>query len=110
MHSAKPSFTAQHDPRHGFGNLLALVLGSRSVPSSRPRSRKASVLDIIALAPSAVFVWHFMRTSGPEMLAHMEAPADEGHACQHHGHSHHHHHHHHHHRMMPAKIAEMRKA
>jgi uncharacterized membrane protein YraQ (UPF0718 family) len=51
-----------------------------------------SVLDLIALALSAVLVWRFMATGGPEMLAHMEAPAGGDHACHHHGHSHHQHH------------------
>jgi hypothetical protein len=51
-----------------------------------------SVLDLIALALSAVLVWRFMRTGGPEMLAHMEAPPGDDHACHHHGHAHHHHH------------------
>ncbi|MEA2858457.1 MAG: uncharacterized protein QOC72_496 [Methylobacteriaceae bacterium] len=50
-----------------------------------------SVLDIIALIVSAVLVWRFMRTGGPEMLAAMEAPGGHDHAC--HGHAHHHHHH-----------------
>jgi uncharacterized membrane protein YraQ (UPF0718 family) len=51
-----------------------------------------TVLDVIALAVSAVLIWRFMRTGGPEMLAHMESP-DHGHACHQHGHAHHHHHH-----------------
>ncbi|MEA2759721.1 MAG: uncharacterized protein QOH65_2334 [Methylobacteriaceae bacterium] len=51
-----------------------------------------TVLDVIALAVSAVLVWRFMRTGGPEMLAHMESP-DHDHACHQHGHAHHHHHH-----------------
>jgi uncharacterized membrane protein YraQ (UPF0718 family) len=51
-----------------------------------------SMLDLLALALSAILVWRFMRKGGPEMLAHMEAPAGDGHACHHHGHSHHHHH------------------
>jgi uncharacterized membrane protein YraQ (UPF0718 family) len=50
-----------------------------------------SVLDIIALIVSAVLVWRFMRTGGPEMLAAMEAPGGHDHAC--HRHAHHHHHH-----------------
>jgi uncharacterized membrane protein YraQ (UPF0718 family) len=50
-----------------------------------------TVLDIIALMVSAVLVWRFMRTGGPEMLAAMEAPGGHDHAC--HGHAHHHHHH-----------------
>ncbi|MEA2833159.1 MAG: uncharacterized protein QOG66_1361 [Methylobacteriaceae bacterium] len=50
-----------------------------------------SLLDIIALIVSAVLVWRFMRTGGPEMLAAMEAPGGHDHAC--HGHAHHHHHH-----------------
>jgi uncharacterized membrane protein YraQ (UPF0718 family) len=50
-----------------------------------------SLLDIIALVVSAVLVWRFMRTGGPEMLAAMEAPGGHDHAC--HGHAHHHHHH-----------------
>jgi uncharacterized membrane protein YraQ (UPF0718 family) len=50
-----------------------------------------TVLDIIALIVSAVLVWRFMRTGGPEMLAAMEAPGGHDHAC--HGHAHHHHHH-----------------
>jgi uncharacterized membrane protein YraQ (UPF0718 family) len=50
-----------------------------------------TLLDIIALIVSAVLVWRFMRTGGPEMLAAMEAPGDHDHAC--HGHAHHHHHH-----------------
>jgi uncharacterized membrane protein YraQ (UPF0718 family) len=53
-----------------------------------------TVLDVIALAVSAVLVWRFMRTGGPEMLAHMESP-DHDHACHQHGHGHAHHHHHH---------------
>jgi hypothetical protein len=52
-----------------------------------------TVLDVIALAVSAVLVWRFMRTGGPEMLAHMELP-DHDHACHQHGHGHAHHHHH----------------
>jgi uncharacterized membrane protein YraQ (UPF0718 family) len=50
-----------------------------------------TLLDIIALVASAVLVWRFMRTGGPEMLAAMEAPGGHDHAC--HGHAHHHHHH-----------------
>jgi uncharacterized membrane protein YraQ (UPF0718 family) len=50
-----------------------------------------TLLDIIALVASAVLVWRFMRTGGPEMLAVMEAPGGHDHAC--HGHAHHHHHH-----------------
>jgi uncharacterized membrane protein YraQ (UPF0718 family) len=50
-----------------------------------------TVLDVIALAVSAVLVWRFMRTGGPEMLAHMESSGDHGHACDHQGHAHHHH-------------------
>jgi uncharacterized membrane protein YraQ (UPF0718 family) len=50
-----------------------------------------TLLDIIALLVSAVLVWRFMRTGGPEMLAAMEAPGGHDHAC--HGHAHHHHHH-----------------
>jgi uncharacterized membrane protein YraQ (UPF0718 family) len=50
-----------------------------------------TLLDIIALIVSAVLVWRFMRTGGPEMLAAMEAPGGHDHAC--HGHAHHHHHH-----------------
>jgi uncharacterized membrane protein YraQ (UPF0718 family) len=50
-----------------------------------------TLLDIIALVVSAVLVWRFMRTGGPEMLAAMEAPGGHDHAC--HGHAHHHHHH-----------------
>jgi uncharacterized membrane protein YraQ (UPF0718 family) len=53
-----------------------------------------TVLDVIALAVSAVLVWRFMRTGGPEMLAHMESP-DHDHACHQPGHGHAHHHHHH---------------
>jgi uncharacterized membrane protein YraQ (UPF0718 family) len=52
-----------------------------------------TLLDVIALAVSAVLIWQFMRTGGPEMLAHMESPGGHDHACHHHGHSHHHHHH-----------------
>jgi uncharacterized membrane protein YraQ (UPF0718 family) len=51
-----------------------------------------TVLDVIALAVSAVLIWRFMRTGGPEMLAHMESSGDHGHACHQHGHAHHHHH------------------
>ncbi|MEA2841626.1 MAG: uncharacterized protein QOF41_2956 [Methylobacteriaceae bacterium] len=51
-----------------------------------------SVLDLIALAVSAVLIWRFMRTGGPEMLAAMESPAGHDHACHAHGHAHHHHH------------------
>jgi uncharacterized membrane protein YraQ (UPF0718 family) len=54
-----------------------------------------TVLDVIALAVSAVLVWRFMRTGGPEMLAHMESPAGHDHACHQPGHGHAHHHHHH---------------
>jgi uncharacterized membrane protein YraQ (UPF0718 family) len=50
-----------------------------------------TLLDIIALGISAVLVWRFMRTGGPEMLAAMESPGDHEHACHPHGHSHHHH-------------------
>jgi uncharacterized membrane protein YraQ (UPF0718 family) len=52
-----------------------------------------SVLDLLALAVSVILVWRFMRTGGPEMLAHMESPAGDDNVCHHHGHSHHHHHH-----------------
>jgi uncharacterized membrane protein YraQ (UPF0718 family) len=51
-----------------------------------------SVLDLIALAVSAVLIWRFMRTGGPEMLAHMESPGGHDHSCHAHGHGHHHHH------------------
>jgi uncharacterized membrane protein YraQ (UPF0718 family) len=51
-----------------------------------------SVLDLIALALSAVLIWRFMRTGGPEMLAHMESPGGHDHACHAHGHGHDHHH------------------
>jgi uncharacterized membrane protein YraQ (UPF0718 family) len=76
-----------------FG-LLHLVPQDRSIDIMEHgiTLNYTSVLDLIALALSAVLVWRFMRTGGPEMLAHMESPPGDDHACHHHGHAHHHHH------------------
>jgi uncharacterized membrane protein YraQ (UPF0718 family) len=76
-----------------FG-LLHLVPQERSIDIMEHgiTLNYTSVLDLIALALSAVLVWRFMRTGGPEMLAHMESPPGDDHACHHHGHAHHHHH------------------
>jgi uncharacterized membrane protein YraQ (UPF0718 family) len=75
-----------------FG-LAGLVPQDRSIDVMRQEItwNYTSVLDVIALIVSAVLVWRFMRTGGPEMLAAMEAPGGHDHAC--HGHAHHHHHH-----------------
>src|SRR5437660_12444466 len=76
-----------------FG-LLHLVPQDRSIDIMQHgiTLNYTSVLDVIALLFSAALVWRFMRTGGPEMLAHMESPAEGGHACHAHGHAHHHHH------------------
>jgi len=77
-----------------FG-LLGLVPQDRSIDIMQHgiTLNYTSVLDIIALLLAAVLVWRFMRTGGPEMLAHMEGPAEDGHACHADEHAHHHHHH-----------------
>jgi uncharacterized membrane protein YraQ (UPF0718 family) len=76
-----------------FG-LLGLVPRDRSMDIMQHgiTLNYTTVLDVIALAVSAVLVWRFMRTGGPEMLAHMESPGE--HACHQDDHAHHHHHHH----------------
>jgi uncharacterized membrane protein YraQ (UPF0718 family) len=73
-----------------FG-LFSLVPQDRSIDIMQHdiTLNYTTVLDVIALAVSAVLVWRFLRTGGPEMLAHMESPGD--HACHQHGHAHHHH-------------------
>jgi uncharacterized membrane protein YraQ (UPF0718 family) len=75
-------------------NLAGLVPQDRSIDVMQHGItwNYTSVLDLIALAVSAVLIWRFMRTGGPEMLAHMESPGGHDHSCHAHGHGHHHHH------------------
>jgi uncharacterized membrane protein YraQ (UPF0718 family) len=75
-------------------NLARLVPQDRSIDAMQHGItwNYTSVLDLIALAVSAVLIWRFMRTGGPEMLAHMESPGGHDHSCHAHGHGHHHHH------------------
>jgi uncharacterized protein len=76
-----------------FG-LAGLVPQDRSIDMMQHGiTLNYTTVRVIALAVSAVLVWRFMRTGGPEMLAHMESP-DQDHACHQHGHGHAHHHHH----------------
>jgi uncharacterized membrane protein YraQ (UPF0718 family) len=74
-------------------NLAGLVPQDRSIDVMQHGItwNYTSVLDLIALAVSAVLIWRFMRTGGPEMLAHMESPGGHDHSCHAHGHAHHHH-------------------
>jgi uncharacterized membrane protein YraQ (UPF0718 family) len=76
-----------------FFGLAGLVPQDRSIDMMQHgiTLNYTTVLDVIALAVSAVLIWRFMRTGGPEMLAHMESPGDHDHACHQHGHAHHHH-------------------
>jgi uncharacterized membrane protein YraQ (UPF0718 family) len=75
-------------------NLAGLVPQDRSIDVMQHGItwNYTSVLDLIALAVSAVLIWRFMRTGGPEMLAHMESSGGHDHSCHAHGHAHHHHH------------------
>jgi uncharacterized membrane protein YraQ (UPF0718 family) len=69
------------------GYVIELVFGALGiVPNGRGaqileasvRWNYTTVLNIAFLALSAVLVWRFMRTGGPDMLRQMTAPADGG--------------------------------
>lgn len=72
-----------------FG-LLGLVPAQRGavVLEAQIQWNYTTVLNILALALSALLAWRFLGTGGPKMLRMMAAPPGEGHGE--HGHAHHH--------------------
>lgn len=72
-----------------FG-LLGLVPSQRGavVLEAQIQWNYTAVLNILALALSAVLVWRFLGTGGPKMLRMMAAPPSTGHGA--HDHAHHH--------------------
>src|SRR5438552_4597348 len=80
----------------GAGLIVEFVFQAVGLVPSGPRHAKViethiafnytSVLNIVFLALAGVLVWRFLTTGGPEMLAMMNRPPDEGGA--HHDHHH----------------------
>ena len=73
-----------------FG-LIGLIPGRRGarVLEASVTWNYTTVLNILFLALSAVLIWRFLRTGGPDMLRMMSAPAD-GAGSEHAGHAHQH--------------------
>jgi uncharacterized membrane protein YraQ (UPF0718 family) len=69
----------------GFG-ALGLVPSDRHVQVMQDgiSLNHTTVLNIVALAVSAVMIWRFMRTGGPDMLRMMSGTKEDGHDHHHH--------------------------
>ena len=72
-----------------FG-LLGLVPAQRGavVLEAQIQWNDTAVLNILALALSAMLVWRFLGTGGPKMLRMMAVPSGKGHGDHSHAHDH----------------------